>query len=143
MSQEKTKNGRLALESGEPSVARLSGDWRIRWLGDAESDLRSADWPGSGRLVIDGSGIQRMDTAGAWLLVRLAEGLREAGVVVGFEGFGADEDRVLRLAETGLDLQLLAAAEDGRYLDLPDIVADAVQRWHARRTRRRPAGEAA
>lgn len=93
---------RLLLEvSSEPARAVLNGDWVIRRLGEAERDVAYAAWPGSGSLVIDGTGLGRLDTAGAWLLVRLAGELEVRGVRVGWEGFGDNESALLRLSRAG------------------------------------------
>lgn len=103
MKKEERQPGRLRLEPGAPAVARLEGDWSIRRLQEAERDVASADYPDAGRLVLDGSALQRMDTAGAWLLVRLADNLRERGLTVETTGFGDDEESVFRLAAAGLE----------------------------------------
>lgn len=99
-------DARLLLEvSAEPARAVLSGDWVIRRLGEAERDVAYAAWPRSGDLVIDGTSVGRLDTAGSWLLVRLAGELEQSGVKVGWEGFGDNESSLLRLSRAGIDGQ--------------------------------------
>lgn len=93
---------RMELETGARPRARLSGDWVIRRLAEAEREIARADWPSDGELELDGSDVGRMDTAGAWLVVRLAEQLQGRGVDVGVSGFGDDERQLLKLARAGL-----------------------------------------
>jgi phospholipid/cholesterol/gamma-HCH transport system permease protein len=66
-------------EDGE-AVVRLSGNWTTRRAGKLDKALRAVDkLPASEKLTIDLSEIGRIDTAGAWLIKRLAERRKEAG----------------------------------------------------------------
>ncbi len=103
MKKEEKQSGRFSLEAGDPAVARLTGDWSIRGLGSAERDLARADLPRAGRLELDGSGLARLDTAGAWLVVRLAADLRERGLDVTLTGFSGEGSGLVELAEVGLE----------------------------------------
>lgn len=58
----------------------LSGDWRNRSISTVLPDLATIEnGKGSGRIVIDVSGIGSVDTAGAWLIRRLIIRLQAAG----------------------------------------------------------------
>lgn len=103
MKNQKRQPGRFELEEGEPVVARLTGDWSIRGLGGAEQDLDRVRLPADGRVELDGAGLTRLDTAGAWLVVRLAADLRERGADVALTGFSGEHSGLLNLADTGLE----------------------------------------
>lgn len=103
MNHRELQQGGFALEAGDPAVARLSGDWSIRKLGAVERALARADLPRGGGVELDGSGLERLDTAGAWLVVRLAAELRDRGLDVSLTGFSGEDSGLLELAETGLE----------------------------------------
>lgn len=105
MNYRERQDAGLELERGEPARAGLSGDWVIRRLAPAERQAAYAQWPREGALEIDGTAIRRMDTAGAWLVVRLANELKERGLEVRLTGFGAEAQRVMRLAHAGLEAE--------------------------------------
>lgn len=93
--------GRLKLTPGNPARAAVSGDWTIRRMAHAERDVAQIHWPRAGAVQLDGSGIRRLDTAGAWLLTRLQRTLVAHGVQVHCTGFSGDDAALLRLAEVG------------------------------------------
>lgn len=103
MKNQERQPGRFELEGDEPVVARLTGDWSIRGLGRAEQDLKQVRLPRDGRVELDGAGLTRLDTAGAWLVVRLASDLRERGTDVALTGFSGEHSGLLKLADTGLE----------------------------------------
>lgn len=103
MNHRELQQGGFALEAGDPAVARLSGDWSIRKLGAVERALARADLPRGGGVELDGSGLERLDTAGAWLVVRLAAELRDRGLDVSLTGFSGEDSGLLELAEAGLE----------------------------------------
>jgi phospholipid/cholesterol/gamma-HCH transport system permease protein len=66
----------------EGGAVRCSGSWtvdRIGWVERALSDLTS---PMGVEVVVDASGVDAMDTAGAWLLHRTARALERGGRTV-------------------------------------------------------------
>lgn len=103
MNNEEKQPGQFSLEAGDPAVARLTGDWSIRGLGSAERDLARADLPRAGRVELDGTGLARLDTAGAWLVVRLVADLRERGLEVALTGFSGEGSGLVELAGAGLE----------------------------------------
>ncbi|MEZ5895611.1 MAG: MlaE family lipid ABC transporter permease subunit [Parvularculaceae bacterium] len=57
---------------GDTLVLSASGDWLARYIGDIDADLRDFEDDSVGReLVIDVSGVERLDTAGALVLERV------------------------------------------------------------------------
>ncbi|MBT8135580.1 MAG: MlaE family lipid ABC transporter permease subunit [Gammaproteobacteria bacterium] len=74
-----------------------SGRWTALRLAAAERQLRSLR-PPPGELQIDLAGVQRIDTAGAWLLHRTRERLQQRGNSVSFSGQGEETDELLQLA---------------------------------------------
>jgi phospholipid/cholesterol/gamma-HCH transport system permease protein len=61
-----------ALSQPTPQTLALSGAWTALGLGAMEQRLQALRWPAGGGVVVDGSGLKALDTAGAWLL----QGLR-------------------------------------------------------------------
>jgi phospholipid/cholesterol/gamma-HCH transport system permease protein len=56
----------------EGSVVQLSGDWTTRTIGSIDDEMRALETSGDNRaLTIDLSQVERMDTAGAWIIQRL------------------------------------------------------------------------
>ncbi|MBU2148245.1 MAG: ABC transporter permease [Alphaproteobacteria bacterium] len=65
----------------------LSGNWTTRRVARVDRTMRDiADKLATGGLVLDLSGIGRMDTAGAWLIERLIVDARARGVETRLEG---------------------------------------------------------
>ena len=77
---------RLEDRAGE-AVLVLGGRWTTQTVSSVDQDLRQLELSaGTRRLVIDMSGVARIDTAGAWLVKRLATAFQGAGVDVAVEG---------------------------------------------------------
>ena len=77
-------NGRatsMAHTRLEGSTLVCSGDWTVRHLQAVEDQLDGSRWP-QGTIHLDLSGVQRMDTGGAWVLQRLLMSLERDGHVV-------------------------------------------------------------
>lgn len=96
----------LEMTSTAESVERyvLAGDWRNRGISQVLNDLMAAEQKqGQGKLEIDASGIEAVDTSGAWLIRRLINGKQAEGRDV--ELIGASKtlsDLVDVLPEEGL-----------------------------------------
>jgi phospholipid/cholesterol/gamma-HCH transport system permease protein len=59
-------------ESADGVVARLSGPWITRTIAGVDKDMRALETSRAGQPVaLDLSGVERMDTAGAWIVERL------------------------------------------------------------------------
>jgi phospholipid/cholesterol/gamma-HCH transport system permease protein len=71
------------------------GDWRTRQLDVLERRLRQFKLGQERQARIDFSQVDRLDTAGAWLLERTRRGLEAAGVNVEFTGLSPEHERLL------------------------------------------------
>ncbi len=80
-------------DGGGHFQCRLSGDWLTIRISAVDAEIRALEERGDvGRLDLDLSGIERMDTAGAWLIKRLAVAQQKHGAhveLVGVECKGA------------------------------------------------------
>lgn len=86
-------------EGGVLSV-ELSGIWSTRRVGQVDAQMRALEAAhGVERVEIDISRIGRMDTAGAWLLDRLAQSYRERKVSVTLAGADKDDSILLVAVE--------------------------------------------
>ena len=74
---------------------RAVGSWTVRTVGKLEPSIDQAISNISGATVIDLSGIENIDTAGAWLLTRLQRGLHEKQSDVSIEGASDNAQRLL------------------------------------------------
>jgi phospholipid/cholesterol/gamma-HCH transport system permease protein len=71
-----------AITQSTPQELALSGAWTARGLGASQRHFDSVPAVASSEMVVDGSHIVALDTAGAWVLQKLLRRLRgEAGVV--------------------------------------------------------------
>ena len=83
-----------AEKSQKGVVLKLSGDWLARTIGSVEDKIAETSKAELGKsLVMDCSGIGRMDTSGAFLIERLARQMGEKGGQVEFQG--AENDKTL------------------------------------------------
>jgi len=82
------EGGRLLLTA--------AGDWRTRQLDLLERRLRQLKLGKERQASIDFSRVDRLDTAGAWLLERTRRGLEAAGVEVEFTGLSPEHERLLQ-----------------------------------------------
>lgn len=65
----------------------FSGIWTTRTIALVDADMRKLEARGKvGTLALDLSGIEKIDTAGAWLIDRLASAFRKGGAEVRIEG---------------------------------------------------------
>src|SRR6201992_2141562 len=60
-------------------VLRLGGRWTIRESARLDPQLRAFAPEGRGAITMDGSKIERLDSAGAWLLLRTRRAFETAG----------------------------------------------------------------
>ncbi|MDH3590223.1 MAG: MlaE family lipid ABC transporter permease subunit [Gammaproteobacteria bacterium] len=73
-----------------------SGQWTALHIAAAERQLKLLR-PPPGDISIDLSGVERIDSAGAWLLYRAGWRWREAGRTVNFRGQDQDTDQLFEL----------------------------------------------
>jgi phospholipid/cholesterol/gamma-HCH transport system permease protein len=90
------RQGQAAALQLTGNVARCSGAWTVRHLGDLPARLARLAWP-AGELQLDLAGVTRMDTGGAWLLQRLLLRLDRDGRQVSLQGLSAEAQSLLDL----------------------------------------------
>lgn len=90
-------------EAGRAVVA-LSGVWNTRSVHLVDKDVRALEaQAAAGDTVIDISAVSRMDTAGAWLIERLAAARRAAGATVEIAGASAAAQILLPAVRPALE----------------------------------------
>ena len=88
------------IEAPDSLTLNLGGRWDMRSAQRHEKELRHLRPSGKQALRVDFSAIDSLDTAGAWLLFRLAKRLRAEGVEVAFDKLQAPHADILeRLAK--------------------------------------------
>ena len=85
----------MASEPGRYRVA-AGGDWTVSHIAAVDAALRKLSVPRSMPVILDLSGIDRLDTAGAWVLHRTFTDLSGAGVDVGFANVTDNQAVLLR-----------------------------------------------
>ena len=72
------------VESDEPGalVLAAAGEWLVATAAELDRRLRAVKVPGGKRVTIDLAGIDRLDTTGAWLLLRTERDLTQRGNAV-------------------------------------------------------------
>ena len=94
------RSDRIATRRDENGLTlTLSGDWTIRTADGLDRTLRAVEGAG-GRAAIDLSGIERMDTTGAWLIERTKRALQDGGMQVELRGASGDHTILLDRIET-------------------------------------------
>jgi phospholipid/cholesterol/gamma-HCH transport system permease protein len=84
-----------AFTQPTPQEITLSGAWTARGIGAIESGLASLRVSGTSAVAVDGSHIDALDTAGAWVVQGLLLRLRSAGAVVTLRGMNPAFSRLL------------------------------------------------
>lgn len=81
---------RLELEEhGDTLVCILDGHWTTRTVGRMDKQMRAlSQRKGLRGLIVDISGVDKLDTAGAWLIERLLSDMRARGVETRIDGKG-------------------------------------------------------
>ena len=92
------KTAEMAIDrSGSGARLALSGDLRV---GGVEGIYgRLAQVAGPGPVVVDGSGIEGFDTAGAWAIAALCRRLKSEGAEVRIEGLSPPHAQLLATVE--------------------------------------------
>lgn len=88
------RRGRIAPQPSHPSIKvfesekaglfvfAAAGEWLVATAGELDQQLRANRLPSDKRVILDLAGIDRLDTAGAWLLVRTEHELAARGNTV-------------------------------------------------------------
>ncbi len=94
-----------AVSLSSPQNLALSGPWTARTLGALVTELDAVSIPAGAATLADASHIEAMDTAGAWLLQKLLQRLREQGAVVTVQGLSARHAHLLEVVARQLGEQ--------------------------------------
>ncbi|HSW71673.1 MAG TPA: ABC transporter permease [Gammaproteobacteria bacterium] len=84
----------VKFDSGAKQV-NCQGEWILRQLSLLKAEFEKTSWPHSGKLCINGSSISKMDSAGAWLLIKWLKKLETQGLQVQLEQFSAQTQKLL------------------------------------------------
>ena len=71
-----------AIAQPSPELLALSGSWTALGIGAIEPHLDALSAPATAEMVVDGANIVALDTAGAWVLLKLTRRLGNAGPAV-------------------------------------------------------------
>ena len=69
----------VAAEEAGSLMLRAEGDWRVGSAAALDRDLGALDLPSGRAVTLDLAGVARLDTAGAWLLLRTERALAARG----------------------------------------------------------------
>ncbi|HVE44965.1 MAG TPA: ABC transporter permease [Gammaproteobacteria bacterium] len=78
------------------------GNWDINCLSDLQALLKTIAWPATGDVTLNGEAIDRMDSAGAWLLHETRFALTKKKLTVRQEKFTPSHEQLLTLVENEL-----------------------------------------
>jgi len=84
-----------------PLTLVLSGHWTALHIGSAQTQLDSVHADTSDKLTADATGIEALDTVGAWLLNKHLLRLRRAGTVITLHGLRQAFAKLLSVVEKG------------------------------------------
>ncbi|RPJ45835.1 MAG: MlaE family lipid ABC transporter permease subunit [Betaproteobacteria bacterium] len=86
-----------AIAQPTPGTVALSGHWTALGIDAIDRTLDALVVPPNTAIVLDGSGIEGLDTAGIWILQKLLQRLRNDGHAVQFLGWPPRFSRLLAL----------------------------------------------
>lgn len=78
---------------------RCVGNWTLHGIASLERCLDGMHWPRDGDIVIDGSALHSMDTAGAWLLQRTVHEQERAGRKVQLQGLRPEHGALMAMVQ--------------------------------------------
>ncbi|WP_246590823.1 ABC transporter permease [Georgfuchsia toluolica] len=84
-----------AIAQPTPQELALSGYWTARGIGAIEPQLAALSVPAKSGMVIDGTRIDALDTAGAWILQKLLRRLRDERIAVEMRGLRPECSKLL------------------------------------------------
>jgi len=105
----------------------LQGDWILSRIRELEDAFGSPEIPSNGRVTLDAAGVTSLDTAGAWLLVRIIRGLESRGASVTLAGLAGERAALFELVSGTKDRGI--PPEQGKRIGLFEAVGkNAVSR---------------
>ena len=101
-------------KSEEASILHCSGPWTLQGIAPLEQRLDNLYPPEAVPLILDGSAITALDTAGAWLLCRTMMHLARNGYPTAMQGLRPEHGALLRLIqENAVEMGTLGTARLG------------------------------
>ena len=88
-----------ALAQPAPGELALSGCWTVLGTGALDRQFDALTVPAQAEIVVDGAGVERLDTVGVWLLHELLRRLRARGHAVSLQGWSPRFAGLLELLE--------------------------------------------
>ncbi len=73
----------------------FQGEWTLAQLSDIKTELKKTTWPASGKFRMNGSAVSKMDSAGAWILLKEKTALESKGIQVQLSGFPEQMNKLL------------------------------------------------
>ncbi|MDP3539462.1 MAG: MlaE family lipid ABC transporter permease subunit [Azonexus sp.] len=86
-----------AITQPTPQELALTGSWTARGIAAVDRQFEAFSRPSGSTLLIDGTNIEALDTAGAWIVQKLLFRLRKNSVVVEIRGLRPAFARLLEL----------------------------------------------
>lgn len=110
----------------------LTGSWTARGMENIAEQTAVLRLPGKAKATADGSAIESLDTAGAWLLQKLIERLRTGGGSISLRGFRPEFTQLLDAVAQQIGEQTAAPKTTGhqRFVLLTQVgqnTADAIR----------------
>ena len=90
---------RLSIEA-DGTTARCTGAWIVQEIVSIEKQIQSSSFPETGELVFDCTAISALDTAGAWLLHRTINILKERGLRIKLISLRPEFSALLQLIDS-------------------------------------------
>ena len=87
------------VRDGTDLILRFSGVWVTATVGARDAGLSALDSAGTAKAVLDLSAVERLDTAGAWLVHRTRQQLAERGLRVSLAGVEPARQALLQKIE--------------------------------------------
>ena len=78
------------MEEPGSFVLAAAGQWLVTTAAELDRRLRAISMPRDRRVTLDLAGIERLDTAGAWLLLRTEHELKAHGNIVEFRNLARE-----------------------------------------------------
>lgn len=94
----------FAKLDSEKAILICQNEWTIQNLQSLGQQLDKITWPSEGKLIIDGSQLTKMDSAGAWLLDKRIKQLEEKRLTIQQEHFTEQYHQLLNLVEEEIEI---------------------------------------
>ncbi|MGH8553638.1 MAG: STAS domain-containing protein, partial [Methylococcales bacterium] len=78
----------------------LRGDWTTAHLIEIEAQLQALNISNAGTMSFEATGIDSMDTGGAWIFCRLLKGFEDRGISIQINGLREEFRRLVDLIAT-------------------------------------------